>query len=188
MKARRRAWFDGQLDLDPSRLIFIDEMSASTKMARLRGRARKGERCRAPVPHGHWKTTTFTAGLRLDGLTAPMLLDGPMNGPAFLAYAEQVLAPELRPDDLVIMDNLPAHKISGVKEAIEKAGASLLLLPPYSPDFNPIENAFAKLKALLRKAAARSIGDLWDAIRDALPAFTPHECRNYFTAAGYEPE
>ena len=188
MKARRRAWFDGQLDLDPSRLIFIDETSASTKMARLRGRARKGERCRAPVPHGHWKTTTFTAGLRLDGLAAPMLLDGPMNGPAFLAYAEQVLAPELRPGDVAIMDNLPAHKISGVREAIEKAGARLLFLPPYSPDFNPIEMAFAKLKALLRKAAARTVDDLCTVIADCLANFSPNECQNYFRAAGYDPE
>jgi transposase len=188
VKARRRAWFDGQLDLDPSRLIFIDETSASTKMARLRGRARKGERCRASVPHGHWKTTTFTAGLRLDRLTAPMLLDGPMNGPAFLAYAEQVLAPELRPGDLVIMDNLPAHRISGVREAIEKAGASLLLLPPYSPDFNPIEMAFSKLKTLLRKAAARTIDDLWTLIADCLDQFSPTECSHYFEAAGYDPE
>lgn len=111
-------------------------------MARLRGRSLRGERCRAAVPHGHWKTTTFTAGLRLGGLAAPMLLDGPMNGSAFLAYAKQVLAPELRPGDIVVMDNLPAHKISGVREAIEKVGARLLFLPPYSPDFNPIENAY----------------------------------------------
>jgi transposase len=188
VKARRRAWFDGQLDLDPSRLIFIDETSASTKMARLRGRARKGERCRAPVPHGHWKTTTFTAGLRLDGLAAPMLLDGPMNGPAFLAYAEQVLAPELRPGDVAIMDNLPAHKISGVREVIEKAGARLLLLPPYSPDFNPIEMAFSKLKALLRKAAARTVDDLWTVIGECLGQFSTTECHHYFEAAGYDPE
>ena len=123
---RRRAWFDGQLDLDPEKLIFIDETAASTKMARLRGRAKRGERCRASVPHGHWKTTTFTAGLRLNGLAAPMLLDGPMNDNAFLAYAEQVLAPELRPGDIVVMDNLPAHRIGGVREAIEKAGARWL--------------------------------------------------------------
>ncbi|RDD92033.1 IS630 family transposase, partial [Paracoccus pantotrophus] len=154
---RRIAWFDGQLDLDPERLIFIDETAASTKMARLRGRAPCGERCRAPIPHGHWKTTTFTAGLRLSGMAAPMLLDGPMNGPAFLAYAEQVLAPELRPGDVVVMDNLPAHKISGVRDAIEKVGARLLFRPPYSPDFNPIEMAFSKLKALLRKVAARTV-------------------------------
>ena len=117
-----------------------------------------------------------------------MLLDGPMNGPAFLAYAEQVLAPELQPGDIVIMDNLPSHKISGVREAIEKAGGRLLFLPPYSPDFNPIEMAFSKLKALLRKAAARTIDDLWTVIADCLTAFKPEECRNYFAAAGYDPE
>jgi transposase len=168
--------------------VFIDETGASTKMARLRGRAPRGERCRAPVPHGHWKTTTFTGALRLDGLTAPMVLDGPMNGAAFLAYVEQVLVPTLWPGDIVIMDNLPAHKPRGVREAIERVGARLAYLPPYSPDFNPIENAFAKLKALLRKAAARTIPELWQAIAQALPQFTPAECANYFTATGYEPE
>ena len=117
-----------------------------------------------------------------------MLLDGPMNGAAFLAYVEQLLAPKLRPGDVVIMDNLPAHKISGVHEAIEKAGAGLLFLPPYSPDFNPIEMAFSKLKALLRKAAARTIDELWSVVADCLAAFTPEECRNYFKAAGYDPE
>ena len=149
MKAAREDWFEGQLDLDPKRLIFIDETGASTKMARLRGRARRGQRCRAAIPHGHWKTTTFTAGLRLNGLVAPMLLDGPMNGDTFLAYIEQVLVPELAKADLVIMDNLPAHKVAGVRQAIEGAGARLLYLPSYSPDFNPIEMAFSKLKALL---------------------------------------
>ena len=188
MKARRRAWFDSQPELEPEKLIFIDETSASTKMARLRGRARQGERCRAPVPHGHWKTTTFTVGLRLDGLSAPMLLDGPMTGAAFLAYAEQVLAPQLRPGDIVVMDNLPAHKIAGVREAIRGTGASLLLLPPYSPDFNPIEMAFAKLKALLRKTAARTVDELWAAIAGCLDRFSPAECRHYFEAAGYDTE
>ena len=157
-------------------------------MARLRGRTARGERCRAPVPHGHWKTTTFTGVLRLSGMTAPMVLDGAMNGAAFLAYVEQVLVPTLRPGEMVVMDNLPAHKPGGVRAAIERAGATLLYLPPYSPDFNPIENAFAKLKALLRKAAARTINELWDAIAHALPAFSPAECANYFTAAGYEPK
>jgi transposase len=157
-------------------------------MARLRGRAKRGQRCRAPVPHGHWKTTTFTGALRLGGLTAPMVLDGPMNGDAFLAYVEQVLVPTLGQGDIVVMDNLPAHRRAGVRQAIEAAGARLRFLPPYSPDFNPIENSFAKLKALLRKVAARTIEDLWNAIGDALPQFTPHECANYFTAAGYEPE
>jgi len=157
-------------------------------MARLRGWAVKGQRCRAAVPHGHWKTTTFTAGLRLNGLTAPMLLDGPMHGSAFRAYVEQVLVPELNPGDVVVMDNLPAHKVAGVRETIETAGARLLYLPPYSPDFNPIEMAFAKLKALLRKTAARTVDDLWDAVAQSLDAFTPDECANYFAASGYDPD
>ena len=158
----------------------------STKMARLRGWSRKGERCRASIPHGHWKTTTLTAGLRLSGLAAPMLLDGPMHGAAFKAYVEQVLVPELDPGDIVVMDNLPAHKVAGIRQAIEAAGATLLYLPPYSPDCNPIEMAFSKLKALLRKAAARTVDDLWDAIADAIDAFTSTECENYFAAAGYD--
>jgi len=187
VKAARQAWFDGQLDLDPEKLVFIDETGTSTKMARLRGRSPRGARCVAAVPHGHWKTTTFTAGLRLSGIMAPMVLDGAMNGPAFLAYVEQVLLPEINPGDIVVMDNLPAHKIAGVRHAIEAAGATLRHLPPYSPDFNPIENAFSKLKALLRKAAARTVPDLWQAIAEATPAFTTGECQNYFEATGYEP-
>jgi transposase len=156
-------------------------------MARMRGRALRGRRCVAAVPHGHWKTTTFTGALRLSGLTAPMVLDGPMNGDCFRAYVEHVLAPTLSPGDIVVMDNLAAHKHARIREIIEAAGAALIYLPPYSPDFNPIENAFAKLKAILRKAAARTLEDLWDAIGEALGAFTPHECANYFTAAGYAP-
>ncbi len=182
------AWFAAQPELDPEKLVFIDETGASTKMARLRGRAKRGERCRAAIPHGHWKTTTFTAGLRLGGLSAPMLLDGPMDGDAFRAYVTQVLVPELAKGDIVVMDNLPAHKVAGVRDAIEKAGATLLYLPPYSPDFNPIELAFSKLKAILRKAAARTIHELWQAIAQSLDAFSPDECKNYFAAAGYEPE
>ena len=147
MKAAREAWFEGQPDLDPERLIFIDESGLSTKMARLRGWAPKGERCSAAIPHGHWKTITFVGGLTLGGFIAPMLLDGPMDGECFLAWVEQMLAPALRPGDLVVMDNLPAHKVAGVRQAIEACGAELLYLPPYSPDLNPIENAFAKLKA-----------------------------------------
>jgi transposase len=184
--SRRRAWFKGQLDLDPDRLVFIDETGASTKMARLRGRAPRGRRLRAGVPHGHWKTTTFVGALRLTGMTAPMVLDGPMTGVWFLAYVEQVLVPTLRPDDIVILDNLPAHKGAAVREAIEAAGARLLFLPPYSPDFNPIENAFAKLKALLRRAAARTLDELWRVIGDSLDAFSPSECANYFAHAGYD--
>lgn len=185
---RRQAWFDGQLDLDPAKLVFIDETGLSTKMARLRGRAPRGERCRAGVPHGHWKTTTFVGGLRLSGMSAPMVLDGPMTGAWFQAYVEQVLVPTLSEGDIVVMDNLPAHKAAGVRDAIEAAGASLLYLPPYSPDFNPIENAFAKLKALLRAKAERTIAALWDAVGAVLDFFTPAECANYFKAAGYDPD
>ena len=186
VKEAREAWLEGQIEFDPEKLVFIDETGATTKMARLYGRALRGERCRAAVPHGHWKTTTFTAGLRIGGLAAPMILDGPMDGSAFRVYVTQVLVPELAPGDTVIMDNLPAHKVRGVRNAIEAAGAKLIYLPPYSPDFNPIEMAFAKLKAFLRAAAARTIPDLWDALKNALDAFTPNECRNYFSAAGYD--
>ena len=186
--ARRQAWFDAQPDLDPQHLVFIDETGASTKMARRYGRSRRGQRCRAPIPHGHWKTTTFTGALRLDGMTAPMVLDGPMNGVAFQAYVGLVLVPTLTPGDIVVMDNLPAHKSALVRTLIEAAGAHLLYLPPYSPDFNPIENAFSKLKSILRKAAARTIPTLWTAIGEAMAAYTPDECANYFTATGYEPE
>jgi len=156
-------------------------------MARLYGRAPRGERCRAAIPHGHWKTTTFVGALRLTGMTAPMVLDGPMHGAAFLAYVEQALVPELKPGDIVIMDNLPAHKPIGIKEAIEKAGARLCFLPPYSPDFNPIEMAFARFKAHLKKAACRTIAELWDEIAVVIDTFHPKECANYFSAAGYDP-
>ena len=183
---QREAWFDGQLDLDPERLVFIDETWASTNMARLRGRAPMGERLRAGIPYGHWKTTTFVAGLRRSGMVAPMVLDGPINRIAFQAYVEQVLVPELRPGDTVVLDHLGSHKGPGVRAAIEAAGAQLLYLPPCSPDFNPIENAFAKLKALLRKAAERSVEGLWSAIGAAVGAFTPQECANSFAAAGYD--
>jgi transposase len=183
---RRQAWFDGQVDLDPERLVFIDETGASTKMGRLHGRAPRGERLRMGLPHGHWKTTTFVGALRLTGMTAPMVLDGPMNGAAFHAYVEQVLVPTLKPGDIVVMDNLPAHKGAPIRATIQAAGARLLFLPPYSPDFNPIEMVFSKLKALLRAAEARTIPDLWQAIADALKRFTPNECRNYLVAAGYD--
>jgi len=166
-------------------LVFIDETGASTKMARLYGRSKRGSRCRAPIPHGHWLTTTFTAALRRTALTAPMTLDGPMNAVASLAYVEQVLVPTLGPGDIVVMDNLPAHKGAAVRAAIQACGANLVLLPPYSPDFNPIENAFAKFKSRLRKAAARTIESLEIAIADAFHTFTPKECSNYFEAAGY---
>jgi transposase len=182
---RRTEWAERQPRLDTRRLVFIDETWASTAMARTRGRAPAGERVRAGVPYGHWKTTTFIAGLRSDGLIAPCVLDGPINRDAFEAYLEQVLLPELRPGDIVIMDNLSSHRGPAVRRMIEAAGAELMYLPPYSPDLNPIENAFAKLKALLRKAAARTIEALWNAIAKLIRAFTPAECRNYFAHAGY---
>lgn len=187
VKARREAWFESQLDLDPERLVFIDETWTTTNMARKCGREQKGERLRASVPHGHWKTTTFIGGLRCDRMTAPMVLDGPVNGQWFQAYVDQVLVPTLSPDDIVIMDNLGSHKGAGVRKAIEAAGATLLYLPPYSPDFNPIEKAFSKLKALLRKAAERTVDALWDRIGLLLKEFSPTECANFFAAAGYEP-
>jgi transposase len=185
--AERRAWFAAQPDLDTGRLVFIDETGASTKMARAHGRARRGTRCKAAIPHGHWKTTTFVGGLRLEGMSAPMMLDGPMDGAAFLAYAEHVLAPTLKPGDIVVLDNLPAHKAAAARELIRSRGAELVFLPPYSPDLNPIEMAFSKLKALLKKAAARTVDDLRRAIADALPQLTADECRNYFIDAGYKP-
>ena len=154
-------------------------------MARLYGRSLRGTRCLGATQHGHWKTTTFVGGLRLGGMTAPMVLDGAMDGPAFLAWIEQMLAPTLEPGDIVVMDNLPAHKPDAVRTAIEATGATLRYLPPYSPDLNPIEMAFSKFKALLKKAAARTIDDLRTAIAQALPQLTPNDCANYFTAAGY---
>ena len=183
--AARTAWADDQPGLDPDRLVFIDESGISTNMARLRGRAPRGERLVGKIPHGHWKMTTFVAALRSSALTAPGLIDGPMNGNTFLAYVEQILAPSLSPGDVVILDNLSAHKVAGVRQAIEATGARLLYLPPYSPDFNPIEQLFAKLKALLRKAAERSIDGLWRRIASLLHSFTPEECANYLRNAGY---
>ena len=184
---RRRAWFDAQPDLDPEQLVFVDETGASTKMARRCGRAPRGHRCRASVPHGHWKTTTFVGALRLSGMTAPMVLDGAMHGAAFLAYVEQVLVPTLKPGDIVVMDNLPAHRSAAVRDVIRRAGAELRFLPPYSPDFNPIEMAFSKFKADLKRRAARTVTELWEAIGQATNIFTPDECENYFAAAGFDP-
>jgi transposase len=183
---RRREWFESQLDLDPEKLVFIDETWASTNMARRYGRAPRGERLRAAIPHGHWKTTTFVAGLRLEGVVAPLVFDGPINVQVFDAYVEQFLAPTLRTGDIVVMDNLSSHKAPPIRTLIEEAGAELRFLPPYSPDFNPIEKAFAKLKALLRKAAERTIPALWDAIARLIDLFEPGECRNYFASCGYD--
>ena len=155
-------------------------------MSRTHGRAPRGQRLRAGIPFGHWKTTTFVAGLRLSGMVAPMVLDGPVNRAAFEAYVEQILVPELKPGDIVVMDNLGSHKGPAVRAMVKAAGAKLLFLPPYSPDFNPIEKAFAKLKALLRKAAERTVEGLWTAIGRFIDLFTPAECANYFASAGYD--
>ena len=186
MVQRRRAWFEAQPGLDPDRLVFVDETGASTKMARRCGRAVRGQRCRAPVPHGHWKTTTFVGALRRGGMTAPMVLDGAMYGTAFQAYVDHVLAPTLSPGDIVVMDNLSVHRGAAVRDAIEGAGAELRFLPPYSPDLNPIEMAFSKFKAFLKCRAARTVSQLDKAIAQAIDTYTPDECKNYFAAAGYD--
>jgi transposase len=165
--------------------VFIDETWATTTMTRSHGRAPRGQRLVARVPHGHWKTSTFVAALRYDGITAPCVLDGAMNGEFFRAYVEQFLAPTLKAGDIVIMDNLSSHKIAGIEQAIAARGAQLLYLPPYSPDLNPIEPAFAKFKALLRKAAERTVDALWSRLDTVLDAFTADDCRNFFRHAGY---
>jgi len=185
VRTARASWKREQPRLDPNKLIFIDETGTSTNMTRLRGRCRRGQRLVAKVPHGHWKMTTFVAGLRQDGITAPFVVDAPMNGEIFLTYLEQCLVPTLSPGEIVSMDNLPAHKVAGVRETIEATGARLWLLPPYSPNLNPIEQSFAKLKAHLRKAGERSIPALWDRIGTILHTVTPQECKNYFVNAGY---
>jgi len=182
----RRRWRIWQRYMDAASFVFLDETGASTNMVRRSGWGPKGERLVDVAPAGHWKTTTFVAGLRASGIIAPFVLDGPMTGEAFRAYVEQVLAPELEPGDAVVMDNLRPHKVAGIREAIRAAGASVLYLPSYSPDFNPIEHLFAKLKELLRKAAARTKEALWDAIGRHLDDFTPGECRNYLAHCGYE--
>ena len=182
---RRQDWSQSQHDLDPERLVFIDETWASTNMARRYGRCQRGERLRMAVPYGHWKTTTFVGALTLRGFIAPWVLDGPINRDAFETYVAKVLVPELRSGDIVVMDNLSSHKGPKVREMIEMVGAELRYLPPYSPDLNPIEMAFAKIKALLRKAAQRTVEGLWHAIGHTLDRFQPAECKNYFAAAGY---
>jgi transposase len=181
----RVEWREQQPKLSPPKLVFIDESSVKTNMTRRCGRAKRGHRLVAAVPHGHWKTTTFVGALRCDGLTAPLTIDGAINGELFLAYVEQVLVPTLKPGDIVIMDNLRVHKMAGVREAIEAAGAKLLFIPPYSPDLNPIELAFSKLKALLRAKAIRTVDALWNALGELCDSFSPGECANYFRHDGY---
>lgn len=183
--SHRRRWRVWQGFMDPATLVFLDETGATTNMVRRYGWAPKGERLIDAAPFGHWRTTTFIAGLRSTGIVAPLVLDGPMTGEIFRAYVEQFLAPALSPGDVVVLDNLPAHRAAGVQEAVAAVGASILYLPPYSPDLNPIEQMFAKLKALLRKAATRSRDVLWETIGCLLQAFSPAECQNYIENAGY---
>jgi transposase len=185
VRAKRDAWRAAQPALDPDRLVFVDETWASTNLARRTGRSPRGTRLVCPVPHGHWKTTTFVAARRADGLVAPMVIDGAMTGDLFVAYAEQVLAPALRPGDVVVLDNPPAHKRARAVRAIERAGAAVAYLPPYSPDLNPTELAFAKLKGLLRSAGRRTVDGVWEFLGKSLDAFAPDECRRYFRHDGY---
>ncbi len=184
--ARRRARWKRHLGkLDPARLVFIDETWAKTNMTRTHGRSPRGKRLVAKVPQGRWRTLTFLAALRSDQVTAPCVFDGPINGASFLAYVEQVLVPTLKPGDIVILDNLGSHKGRTVRRLIRQAGAKLFFLPPYSPDLNPIEQVFAKLKALLRKAAERTVEATWRRIGSLLDNFPPQECAHYLANAGY---
>ena len=185
MARRRVRWKTHQGKLDPTRLVFIDETWAKTTMTRRHGRCARGRRLAAKVPHGRWRTLTFLAALRVNRIDAPCVIDGPINGRSFLAYIEQVLVPTLKPGDVVIMDNLGSHKRQAIRRAIRAAGAKLLFLPAYSPDLNPIEQVFAKLKTLLRKLNARTVEATWRGIGQLLDAFTPAECANYFTNSGY---
>lgn len=182
---RREALRAEQPALNPDRLVFIDETWAKTNMTRPRGRGPKGHRVVASVPHGHWKTTTFLAALRATGLTAPLVVDGAINGELFLSWTRHHLVPTLHPGDIVVMDNLGAHKVAGVREAIESVGARLLYLPPYSPDLNPIEMIFSKFKWLLKSAATRTVDELWAACGTLLDCITEQDCRNCFRHCGY---
>lgn len=185
MQAARTAWLEAQPGMDVEKLVFIDETWASTSMTRRYGRSPRGQRCIGSAPHGHWKTTTFMGALRHDRLTAPMVVGEPIDGEIFLAWVQQFLCPTLRPQDIVILDNLSSHKVAGVRQAIEAMGATMLYLPPYSPDLNPIEKLFSKLKTLLRKAAKRSVEELWKEIGLLLDSIASNECTNYFASSGY---
>ena len=185
MRRRRDEWRAAQPGLDPGRLVFVDETWASTAMTRRRGRSPRGEPLVCPVPQSHWKTTTFVAALRAGGLTAPMVIDGAVTGNLFVAYVEQVLAPSLRPGDVVVWDNLACHKRAGAAAAVERAGGRVVFLPPYSPDLNPIELAFSKLKRLLEAAGRRTVEALWSFLGAALDAFGPEECERYLRHCGY---
>lgn len=186
MAARREQWLAEVMpNLDPGKLVFLDETATKTNMARTHGYAPAGERLEGEVPFGRWQTTTFLGGLRDTGFVAPLVVDGAMTGELFLAYVEKVLAPELKEGDVVVLDNLSCHRKAGVREAIEAAKAKILYLPAYSPDLNPIEMAFSKLKRLLRKAAERTAEGVWRAIGRLLDRFGPQECRNYLRHCGY---
>lgn len=187
MALRRWFWHREQRSLDASRLVFLDEMGAATDMVPTRGWAPKGQRLHAYAPHGHWKTSTLVMGLRCDQLVAPLVIPCPMNGTIFAQYTEEMLAPTLSPGDIVVMDNLSSHKSDAVREAIEAMGAELLFLPPYSPDLNPIEQVFSKLKRALRRSAKRTVDALWDEIGRLIGPdhFPPDECANYLRGSGY---
>jgi transposase len=182
---RRARWRRYQGRIDPARLVFIDETWAKTNMTRTHGWSQRGKPLKACVPHGHWRTMTFLAALRHDGITAPCVVDGPINGRIFRAYVEQILVPTLKPGDIVVMDNLGSHKSSSIRTLIRAAAARLIYLPPYSPDLNPIEQVFAKLKTLLRKAEERTVEGVWRRIGTLLECFSPSECANYFRNSGY---
>ena len=185
MQQARQAWQHEQPDWDSSKLVFLDETWATTSMTRKCGRSARGKRCVSSAPHGHWKVTTFIAALRNTAVTAPMVTDEPMNGPLFLAYVREFLCPTLEPGDVVIADNLSSHKVAGVRQAIESVGATIRYLPPYSPDLNPIEKMFSKLKAMLRKAARRKVDELCDEIGTVVDTISANECLNYFRSIGY---
>jgi transposase len=184
---QRQRWFEEQLDLDPKRLVFIDETCTATNMSRTHGRSTKGERLRMGFPHGHRKTTTLVAGLRSTGMVAPLVIDGPINGKWFEAYVAQVLVPTLKHGDVVTLENLSSHKRPAARALIEAVGARMMFPPPYSPNFNAIEKAFSKLKALLRKAAERTVSGLWDRIGKLIALIEPQEARNFFNSCGYDP-
>lgn len=182
---RRLYWRLTQAGIDPNRLVFLDEFGATTKMTRTHGRAPQGTRLVEKVPHGHWKNNTFVAGLRCTGLIAPLAIDGAMNGDVFVGYITQHLAPLLKPGDIVVMDNLPSHKRKEARQAIQAVGAQLVFLPPYSPDFNPIEQVISKIKRLLRTAKQRTVDGLQQCFGQLLDCFDESECRNYFQNSGY---
>lgn len=185
MAEKRYQWRASQAQIDPNKVVFIDETWAKTNMTRRYGRAPRGARLIEKTPYGRWQTTTFLGALRAQGFIAPLTVDGTINGPLFLSWVEQHLAPALQPGDLVVMDNLSSHKVAGVREAIEAVGAEVRYLPPYSPDLNPIELAFSKLKKLLRDGAARTVDKLWELCGSILQQFSEHECRKYFQHCGY---